>query len=67
MSTKPTWQGNNWAFECGAYSITLTSRAGGEPIRDTGKYITSYTRSGAGRWLMARDIWNSNNQPAPQV
>jgi uncharacterized protein (TIGR02246 family) len=58
---RPT--GPDWAFERGTYSITLTPRAGGDPIRDVGKYITLYQRQGDSAWLMARDIWNSNNPP----
>jgi len=58
--------GDNWAFERGAYHITLTPKAGGEPIRDTGKYITIYSRGSDGQWLMARDIWNSNTHPSPR-
>ena len=57
--------GDNWAFERGAYNITLTPKTGGQPIRDTGKYITIYSRANDGQWLMAQDIWNSNNQPSP--
>jgi uncharacterized protein (TIGR02246 family) len=56
--------GADWAFERGTYTITLTPRAGGDPIRDVGKYITLYQRQANGAWLMARDIWNSNN-PLP--
>jgi ketosteroid isomerase-like protein len=56
--------GTDWAFERGTYAITLTPRAGGDAIRDAGKYITLYQRQADGAWLMARDIWNSNN-PLP--
>ena len=55
--------GTDWAFESGGYSISLTSRSGGEPIRDDGKYVTIYRREDDG-WVMTRDIWNSNN-PLP--
>jgi ketosteroid isomerase-like protein len=55
--------GTDWAFERGDYAITLTPKAGGDPIEDAGKYITLYQRQAGGRWLMARDIWNSNNPP----
>ena len=55
--------GADWAFERGTYTITLTPRAGGEPIRDVGKYITIYQRQADEAWVMARDIWNSNNPP----
>jgi uncharacterized protein (TIGR02246 family) len=53
----------DWAFERGTYTITLTPKAGGEPMQDIGKYITIYERQPSGAWGMARDIWNSNNPP----
>jgi ketosteroid isomerase-like protein len=56
--------GDDWAFERGTYTIVLTPKAGGTPIRDTGKYLTIYRRQTDHSWLMARDIWNSNN-PLP--
>ena len=56
--------GADWAFERDTYEITLTPKAGGEPIQDGGKYITIYERQTDDRWAMARDIWNSNN-PLP--
>jgi uncharacterized protein (TIGR02246 family) len=56
--------GDDWAFERGTYTIALTPKAGGTPIRDTGKYLTIYRRQTDHSWLMARDIWNSNN-PLP--
>ena len=57
--------GDDWAFERGGYNITLTPKAGGGPIHDSGKYLTIYNRGSDGQWLMARDIWNSNTQPSP--
>lgn len=56
--------GERWAFERGGYTIALTPAAGGPSIGDSGKYITIYQRQVDGSWLMARDIWNSN-QPLP--
>ena len=56
--------GDDWAFERGTYAIALTPKAGGDQIRDTGKYITIYSRQPDHSWLMARDIWNSNH-PLP--
>jgi uncharacterized protein (TIGR02246 family) len=52
-----------WAFERGAYTISLSPKAGGPPMRDIGKYITIYRRQAEDTWWMARDIWNSNNPP----
>jgi uncharacterized protein (TIGR02246 family) len=56
--------GEEWVFERGTYTITLTPKAGGEAIEEVGKYITLYQRQRDGSWLMARDIWNSDN-PLP--
>lgn len=56
--------GDDWAFERGTYTIALTPKAGGTPIRDIGKYLTIYQRQTDHSWLMAHDIWNSNN-PLP--
>jgi uncharacterized protein (TIGR02246 family) len=53
----------DWAFERGTYTITLTPKAGGEPMQNIGKYITISERKPCGAWGMARDIWNSNNPP----
>jgi uncharacterized protein (TIGR02246 family) len=53
----------DWAFERGTYTITLTPKASGEPMQDSGKYLTIYQRQPGGTWGMARDIWNSNNPP----
>ena len=52
---------DTWAFERGTYTIALTPKAGGTPIRDTGTYMTIYRQQPDHSWLMARDIWNSNN------
>ena len=54
----------DWAFERGRYDITLTPRAGGGPMDDSGKYITVYQCQSDGSWKIARDIWNSD-QPLP--
>lgn len=58
--------GPDWAFERGTYAIALAPRAHGEEFKDVGKYVTLYQREADGRWLMARDIWNSND-PLPAV
>ncbi len=55
-----TLAGSDWAFETGEYSITLTPKNGGEPVHEDGKYVTVYRREADDRWLIFRDIWNSN-------
>jgi uncharacterized protein (TIGR02246 family) len=51
---------DEWAFRRATVDWTLTPTAGGEPIRDFGKFIIIYRRKGDGSWKVARDIWNSN-------
>jgi uncharacterized protein (TIGR02246 family) len=53
----------DWAFERGGYRIDVTPKAGGQGFQDLGKYITIYEKHPDGAWLVARDIWNSNNPP----
>jgi uncharacterized protein (TIGR02246 family) len=53
----------DWAFERGGYRIGLAPKAGGEGFQDLGKYITVYQKQANGAWLVARDIWNSDNPP----
>jgi ketosteroid isomerase-like protein len=48
------------AIERGAWEIALLPRGGGEPMRDAGKYLTTYRRHANGSWLMVNDIWNSD-------
>ena len=60
-----TLTGADWAFERGTYAITLMPATGGAPVRDAGKYITIYQRHADDTWVIARDIWNSNNPPPP--
>ena len=55
--------GPDWAFERGSYEISLTPRAGGDPLRDCGKYLTIYRRAAVDEWLMTHDIWNSDTPP----
>jgi uncharacterized protein (TIGR02246 family) len=56
--------GPDWAFETGTWEISLAPKGGGEPMQDAGKYVTVYQRQPDNSWLMARDIWNSDN-PLP--
>lgn len=58
--------GDDWAFERGTYTIALTPKAGGDPIRDSGKYVTIYKLQTDHSWLMTQDIWNTNKPLPPQ-
>ena len=55
-----------WAFECGAYTNTLTPKAGGTSTDDEGKYVLISRRQPDSSWIIARHIWNSNN-PVPAL
>jgi ketosteroid isomerase-like protein len=42
-------------------TFTVTDKSGAKV--DAGKYVTVYTKKD-GKWLIIRDIWNSDNPPA---
>ena len=48
------------AFDRGTYSHTLTPKAGGEPMLETGKFLWLYSRDSNESWKMARVMWNAN-------
>lgn len=48
------------AYDVGTYTLRLD----GEVI-DTGKFITTSSRSDDGEWLITNDIFNSDNPPPP--
>ena len=54
----------DWAFVRGASAVTLTPKAGGEPLQDEGKYLSIRKKQPDGSWKIFRPIWNSNN-PLP--
>jgi uncharacterized protein (TIGR02246 family) len=43
-------------------TFTVTDKSG--KTVDTGKYVTVYQKKD-GKWVIIRDIWNSDNPPAP--
>ncbi len=53
----------NWAFERGAFALTLTPKAGGEPFHGGGKYVWIWQRQADGSWKNARAIWNRDSPP----
>ena len=52
----------DWAFRRATAEWALTTFGGGEPIRDSGKFIIIYERQANGSWRVARDIWNTSTQ-----
>ena len=55
---------DEWAFDRGTYTLTLTPKAEGEPIEDNGKYIDILQKQPDGSWKYTRTIWNSD-RPLP--
>ena len=53
-----------WAIDRGAYTLTLTPRAGGSPLVEAGKYMWAVRRGPDGAWRYWRSIWSSNAPPA---
>ena len=54
----------DWAFVRGASPVTLTPKAGGDPLQSEGKYMSIRKRQPDGSWKIFRTIWNSND-PLP--
>lgn len=50
----------DWAFMRGHYTLTLTPKAGGDAIKDRGKYLDLLRRQADDSWKFARLIWNSD-------
>ena len=54
------------AHEHGTFSVTLTPKAGGNAMTETGNYLVVLKKGSDGNWLVHHDIDNSNvPHPAP--
>ena len=53
------------AYIRGTYSYTATVEGAPEPVTDSGKYLVLLRKQADGSWLVAADIWNSD-QPLPE-
>jgi ketosteroid isomerase-like protein len=42
------------------YTVTLTPRDGGEPIKSSGKWLKVLKRQPGGSWKFSHNIWNSD-------
>ena len=51
--------GDEWATELATFEWTLAPVAGGPAVTDRGKYVQVWHREPDGRWLFARELWNS--------
>jgi uncharacterized protein (TIGR02246 family) len=48
------------AFTYGTYTISMSTRVGGEKIEDRGKFLTILEKQADGSWKIAIDCFNSN-------
>jgi uncharacterized protein (TIGR02246 family) len=64
LTAQETQIAGDWAYDRGAASMTVTPKAGGKPIADSGKYLTILKRLPGGSWKVHRGMDNSNN-PLP--
>ena len=55
--------GGEWATEIAAFEWTLVPVAGGAPVTERGSYVQVWRREPDGRWLFAREAWNSSTPP----
>lgn len=53
--------GGDWAWQRGAYDITMTPKDGSDgKLRSVGKYLHIYRRQADGSWRMIRDMYSSD-------
>lgn len=52
----------DWAFDRFAWTMETTRTSGGEATRDNGDCVWIWRKGLDGSWLLARAIWNSDNE-----
>lgn len=52
----------DWSFASGTVSGTVTRKAGGDPIEDSGKFLEIHRRQPDGSWKFARHMWSSDKE-----
>ena len=55
--------GGEWATELATFEWVLAPVGGGPAVTDRGSYVQVWHHEPDGRWLFAREIWNSTTQP----
>jgi ketosteroid isomerase-like protein len=56
--------GGEWATELATFEWALVPVAGGPAAIDRGSYVQVWHHEPDGRWLFARELWNSTTPPA---
>ncbi|MFL5495642.1 MAG: YybH family protein [Gemmatimonadales bacterium] len=64
ITDREVFVGADWATERAGFEWTLAPVAGGPAARDRGGYMQIWHHEPDGRWLFAREVWNST---APAV
>ena len=55
--------GGEWATEIATFEWVLTPVGGGPAVTDQGSYVQVWHHEPDGRWLFAREVWNSTSRP----
>ena len=55
--------GDEWATELARFEWALVPVSGGPAAIDRGSYVQVWHREPDGRWLFARELWNSTTPP----
>lgn len=64
ISPADTQIAGDLAYEHGSFTMSLTPKAGGAAMQNTGNYIVVLKRGADGSWKLHREIGNSNQPPA---
>jgi uncharacterized protein (TIGR02246 family) len=59
-TSKETVVSGDLAYQRGSFVVVATPKAGGEAARTSGNFLRIYRRQPDGRWLMVRDMFNSD-------
>ena len=59
VATDSVVQSGDLASEMGHYALTITPKGAPAPIKDSGKYVITWRRTG-GQWRAISDIFNSD-------
>ena len=63
ITNREVLMGGEWATELAAFQWTLAPVAGGPAVIDRGNYVQVWHHEPDGRWLFARELWNSSTPP----
>jgi ketosteroid isomerase-like protein len=65
ITGREVFLGGEWATEIASFAWSLVPVAGEPATIDRGSYVQVWHREPDGRWLFARELWNSSTPPAP--